>query len=399
MCNVTVTIGCGLRGGMTMPVASRPDSTVRTERAAVADGEGRIALVDIELTPPGTGEVLVEMRASGICHTDHQILGEGFHGVLGHEGAGVVASIGPGVTSVEVGDRVMTNWSVYCGTCPACCRGQESLCETDSPVIGGFGGPGHAAPRRTTMDGAPLVRAFHVGSLSTASVVRERGVIRIPDDVPFTAACIVGCGVATGYCSVSNAAGVEAGASVVVLGCGGVGLNAIQAARIAGARPIIAVDVNPVRLEMARQFGATQVLEAARDDEGLLDAAQEIRRRTGGRGADYAFECTAVPALGAAPLAMVRHGGTAVQVSGIEQDLTIDMRLFEWDKTYLNPLFGQCRPSVDLPRLIELYRRGELLLEELVPRTYPLDDVQQAFDDMLSGVNGKCVVSFEGEPS
>jgi Zn-dependent alcohol dehydrogenase len=121
----------------------------------------------------------------------------------------------------------------------------------------------------------------------------------------------------------------------------------------------------------------------------------QVRACTGGRGADYAFECTAVPALGAAPLAMVRHGGTAVQVSGIEEELTIDMRLFEWDKTYLNPLFGQCRPSVDLARLIELYRSGDLLLDELVPRTYRLDEVQEAFDDMLAGVNGKCVVTFD----
>jgi Zn-dependent alcohol dehydrogenase len=367
----------------------------RTTRAAVADGNGTIAVLDVVVSDPGPGEVLVDLRASGVCHTDHQILGEGFRGVLGHEGAGVVAAVGPDVTSVRVGDHVMTNWAVYCGLCPACLRGHEHLCETDSPVVGGFGGPGHADVRRTTLDDAPLIRAFNVGSLSTATVVRERGVVRIPDDVPFTAACIVGCGVATGFCSVSNAAGVEAGASVVVLGCGGVGLNAIQAARITGAAPIIAIDVNPGRLEMARGFGATDVIRASRDDLGLVHAAAQVRALTGGRGADYAFECTAVPALGAAPLAMVRHGGTAVQVSGIEEELTIDMRLFEWDKTYLNPLLGQCRPSVDLARLIELYRSGDLLLDELVPRTYRLDEVQEAFDDMLAGVNGKCVVTFD----
>jgi S-(hydroxymethyl)glutathione dehydrogenase/alcohol dehydrogenase len=396
MCNVTVTIGDGMRSCMTT-AADLPAASTRPGRAAVADGSGAIVIRDVVVSAPGPGEVLVDLRASGICHTDHQILGEGFHGILGHEGAGVVDAVGPGVTSVAAGDHVMTNWSVWCGSCAACQRGRESLCETHSPVIGGFGGPGHAVADRTTVDGEPLVRAFHVGSLSTAAVVQERGVVRIPDDMPFTSACIVGCGVATGFCSVSNAAGVEAGASVVVLGCGGVGLNAIQAARIAGASPIIAVDVNPTRLEMARRFGATQVLEAAPDDAGLLNAAEEVRRRTGGRGADYAFECTAVPALGAAPLAMVRHGGTAVQVSGIEQDLTIDMRLFEWDKTYLNPLFGQCRPPVDLVRLVALYGSGELLLDELVPRTYTLDQVDVAFDDMLAGVNGKCVVTFDPE--
>ena len=364
-------------------------------KAAVADGNGSVSIRDIEVGEPGPGEVLVDLRASGICHTDHQIVGEGFLGVIGHEGAGIVAAVGAGVTTVAPGDHVMTNWSLYCGSCPACLHGQENLCERDSPVIGGFGGLGHAGAAGTTLDGEPLIRAFHVGSLSTATLVRERGVIPIPDDVPFTSACIVGCGVATGFCSVSNAARVPAGAKVVVLGCGGVGLNAVQGARIARAAQIIAVDVNPARLDMARAFGATDAVQASRDDAGLLEAAQEVRRLTGGQGADFAFECTAVPALGAAPLAMVRHGGTAVQVSGIEQDLTIDMRLFEWDKTYVNPLFGQCRPSVDLPRLIELYCAGELLLDELVPRTYALDDVAEAMDDMLAGVNGKCVVEME----
>jgi S-(hydroxymethyl)glutathione dehydrogenase/alcohol dehydrogenase len=338
--------------------------------------------------------VLVEIRASGVCHTDQQLTDEGFSGVIGHEGAGVVVEVGSDVTTVAAGDHVVTNWAIYCGTCPACLRGNESLCEVDSPVIAGFGGHGHAAAAGTTLDGEPLLRAFHIGSLSTATLVRERAVVKIPSSVPFTSACIVGCGVVTGFCSVSNAAKVPAGASVVVIGCGGVGLNAVQAARIAKAGAVIAIDVNPARLELARQMGATDVIQADRDDAGLLGAAEDVKKLTDGRGADFAFECTAVPALGAAPLAMVRHGGMAVQVSGIEQDLTIDMRLFEWDKTYLNPLYGQCRPSVDLRRLIDLYCTGELLLDELVPRTYSLDQVGEAINDMLSGANGKCVVAM-----
>jgi S-(hydroxymethyl)glutathione dehydrogenase/alcohol dehydrogenase len=363
-------------------------------RAALADGKGGVAVRDIEVGAPGAGEVLVQLRASGICHTDHQLMGEGFHGIIGHEGAGVVEAVGAGVTTVQVGDHVLTNWAVYCGDCPQCDVGRENLCERQSPVITGFRGPGHAGLDRTTLDGEPLVRAFTVGSLSTATVMKERGLIKIPDDVPFTSACIVGCGVATGFCSVSNAAAVPAGATVVVIGCGGVGLNAVQAARIAKAAAVIAVDVNPLRLDMARQVGATAVVQAARDDRNLLAAAEEVKAMTGGRGADYAFECTAIPALGAAPLAMVHNGGTAVQVSGIEEDLTIDMRLFEWDKTYLNPLYGQCRPSIDLPRLIQLYADGELYLDQLVTKTYALDEVEVAIDAMLAGVNGKCVIDM-----
>jgi S-(hydroxymethyl)glutathione dehydrogenase/alcohol dehydrogenase len=192
-----------------------------------------------------------------------------------------------------------------------------------------------------------------------------------------------------------NAAKVTPGSSVVVLGTGGVGLNVIQGARIAGAAPIIAVDVNPGRLEMARQFGATHSIVADKADTGLLKAADEVKKLTNGRGADYAFECTAIPSLGAAPLAMVRNAGTAVQVSGIEQDINIDMRLFEWDKLYINPLYGKCRPQIDFPIIIDLYEKGQLLLDEMVTRSYPLSELSNAFDDMLSGRNAKGVIVFD----
>ena len=160
---------------------------------------------------------------------------------------------------------------------------------------------------------------------------------------------------------------------------------------------IIAVDVNPQRLEMARQFGATHILLADRSDTGLRKAARQVKEMTQGRGADYAFECTAVPELGAAPLAMVRNAGTAVQVSGIEQEIAFDMNLFEWDKVYINPLYGKCRPRIDFPKLVDLYDKGDLLLDEMVTRTYPLEQLGQAFDDLLAGKNAKGVITFENE--
>ena len=364
----------------------------------MADGKGEIRLDEIEVGGPGPGEVLVRVVASGVCHTDHQILHEGFEGILGHEAAGVVEAVGDGVGGLAPGDHVVSNWALFCGECVQCRDGRDNLCEVYNPVIAGFGSAGHAAPERTTTGmGArtPLVRAFHVGSLSTYTVMRAPGLIRIPDDVSLTSVCMVGCGVATGFCSVSNAAAMHKGATVVVLGCGGVGLGAVQAARIGGAARIVAVDLSPERLDVAERVGATDVLQSSRDDHGLLDASEQVKAMLGGRGADYAFECTAVPALGAAPLAMVHNGGTAVQVSGIEEDLTIDMRLFEWDKTYLNPLYGACHPAQDLPRLVELYRRGELFLDELVAATYALDDIERAIDDMLAGAPGKCVVVMD----
>tara|TARA_A100000171_G_C2119396_1_gene139848 strand:- start:1067 stop:1669 length:603 start_codon:yes stop_codon:yes gene_type:complete len=198
----------------------------------------------------------------------------------------------------------------------------------------------------------------------------------------------------TGYGSVVNAAQLKAGSSVVVLGCGGVGLNVINASEISGAGRIVAVDINPKKLELAKQFGATDVILADRTDSDLSQVAIKVKQLFGGRGADYAFECTAIPALGAAPLAMIRNAGTAVQVSGIEEKITVDMRLFEWDKLYINPLYGKCRPGIDFPKLMQLYRKGDLKLDEMITREYQLENLQQALDDMLQGKNAKGVIVF-----
>jgi S-(hydroxymethyl)glutathione dehydrogenase/alcohol dehydrogenase len=350
---------------------------------AVTDAQGRFVVEETEVGAPGPGEVLVEMRASGICHTDWDIVTrQRKHWAMGHEGAGVVREVGAGVVHVAPGDRVVLNWAIPCGQCFQCVRGNESICE-NKPTV---------PTDRTLFRGEPIGRAFGLGTLSELAVVRREAVVRIDVEIPFASACILGCGVMTGVGSVLNAARVEPGASVVVLGTGGVGLNCIQGARIANAGMIIAVDVNPQRLELARQFGATNVVLADREDAGLRRAAEQVRQLTGGRGADYCFESTAIPELGAAPLAMVRNAGMAVQVSGIEQPIAFDMELFEWNKTYLNPLYGMCRPQRDFPRLLEFYRGGLLRLDEMVTRTYRLEEVGRAFEDMLAGRNAKGVV-------
>jgi S-(hydroxymethyl)glutathione dehydrogenase/alcohol dehydrogenase len=179
-----------------------------------------------------------------------------------------------------------------------------------------------------------------------------------------------------------------------VLGCGGVGLNVIQGARICGATTIIAVDPKESRRAMATEFGATETLDPGADDPGLRKTAEVVKAKTDGLGADYAFECTAVASLGAAPLAMIRHGGMAIAVSGIEEEITIDMRLFEFDKTYVNPLYGQCKPERDFDRVFALHASGQMKLDELVTRTYKIDDVALAFDDLLAGRNAKGVLVF-----
>ena len=361
-------------------------------RAVVTDGRGGFAVRDTEVADPGPGEVLVEIKASGVCHTDHDLVGVPVPLVLGHEGAGVVQAVGDGVTGLDVGQSVLLSWSLPCGACFQCVEGNHHLCERHSPLNAGLGG--HAHLGGITLDGKPVFGAFALGTMATHTLVKREAVVPLPDGVPFTSACIVGCGVMTGYGSAVNAAKVQPGSSAVVLGTGGVGLNVIQGCRVSGAGMIIAVDPKPERLEMATRFGATHCITPEPDDTTLADVAERVKELTGGRGADCAFECTAIPALGAAPLRMVRHGGTAVAVSGIEQEITVDMQLFEWDKTYINPLYGQCRPARDFPRIFTLYQRGELLLDELVTRTYPLDDIGAAFDDLLAGRNAKGVLDL-----
>jgi len=364
-------------------------------QAAVADGNGQFSIASIAVGEPVGDEVLVRIKAAGVCHTDWDSQSWGKPLVMGHEGAGIVERVGPLVRDLRVGDPVMLNWAIPCYTCFQCQEGNQHICERNSAVTAGNKvSGGHATLTSTTYQNQPIERAFSLGTMAEYTLVREAACVRITVEMPFSSAAIVGCGVMTGYGSVVNAAKVQTGRSVVVLGTGGVGLNVIQGARIAGAYPIIAVDINPTRLEMARQYGATHGIQADRADEGLLQAARQVKALTGGRGADYAFECTAIPELGAAPLAMVRNAGTAVQVSGIEQEIRIDMNLFEWDKLYINPLYGKCRPQIDFPILQQLYAKGELILDQMVTRTYPLTALGQAFADMHAGKNAKGVIVF-----
>ncbi|NRB51815.1 MAG: Zn-dependent alcohol dehydrogenase [Saprospiraceae bacterium] len=370
----------------------------RRSKSAIATGDGQFVIEEVSLAAPQPDEVVVKMRAAGLCHTDYDSLSWGKPIVMGHEGAGEIVEMGSAVNGFEVGDKVILNWATPCMTCFQCQEGNQHICETNSPVVAGGNGhtPGHAHLEGTKWKGQVIERSFNLGTLSEYALVKDSALVKVEEEeLNFSAAAIVSCGVMTGYGSVVNAAKLKAGSSVAVLGCGGVGLNVIQAAAISGAAKIIAVDINADKLELAKQFGATDILLADRADEGLTQAAEQVRQMCNGRGADYAFECTAVPALGAAPLAMVRNAGTAVQVSGIEEEITIDMRLFEWDKIYINPLYGQARPQIDFPKLMALYKKGELKLDEMITREYRLEDLSQALDDMLKGRNAKGVVVFD----
>jgi S-(hydroxymethyl)glutathione dehydrogenase/alcohol dehydrogenase len=351
-------------------------------QAIVTDGRNNFALEAVTLGDPERNEVLVEIHASGVCHTDFDSMSWGRRMIMGHEGAGVVVAIGPEVTHVRTDDRVLLNWAIPCGQCFQCRRGAENICEKQPTVP-------------DARYGGDLNSMFHLGTMSTHALVPSQAVVPIQVSIPFPQASILGCCVMTGFGSVTNTARVQEGNTVVVLGCGGVGLSVIMGAVHARAEKIIAVDLNSNRLELARRIGATDTIQSLREDTGLLQAAARVRDLTG-RGADFAFECTAVPALGAAPLAMIRNGGTAVAVSGIEEFVSIDMQLFEWDKLYINPLYGQCRPFVDFPNLLSLYAAGSLKLDEMITRTYPLSGLAEAFEHMRLGLNAKGVLLPRG---
>jgi len=365
-------------------------------KAIIANGKGDFSFETIELAEPQDDEVLVEIKAAGICHTDYDSVKYWNQQlIVGHEGAGVVKAVGEQVENVEPGDAVILNWAIPCGKCFQCKLGNQNICEVQSPVTAmGAMNEGHVPLQRTLFNGGGIQRSFNLGTMSTHTIVRQAAVVKMQVDISFSAASIIGCGVMTGYGSVVNVAKVEPGSSLVVLGAGGVGLNVIQGARIAGASKIIAVDINNQKLEMSKSYGATHCILAAPDDKNLRRVADSVKKLTG-NGADYAFECTGVPALGAAPLAMIRNGGMAVQVSGIEREIQFDMNLFEWDKLYINPLYGKCRPQVDFPILMDLYQKGKLLLDQMITQTYKPTELALAFEDMLAGKNAKGVILFD----
>ena len=366
-------------------------------KALVSDGQGKLAIQIIKVGQPATGEVRVKIKASGICHTDwDSIQSWNKEFIVGHEGAGIVDAIGEGVTKVAVGDSVILNWAIPCGKCFQCLEGNPHICEVNSPVCGD-GLCGHAHSQASELSGEAIERSFHLGTMAEYTVVKEAAVVKIDNGMPFTSASIVGCGVMTGWGSVVNAANVKAGSTVCIIGCGGVGLNATQGAKLSGAARIIAIDLSEERLEQAKKFGATHGVIANIDDKDFEQVLADVKALNDGRAADYAFECTAVPALGSAPLKLIRNAGTAVQVSGIEQRVDFDCELFEWDKIYINPLYGQCNPDRDFPRILSLYDAGKLKLDELITKTYRLQDFEQGFDDLLKGRIAKGAIVFDDE--
>lgn len=359
-------------------------------KAVVVHELNRITVEQVELDPPKAGEVQVKMAAAGVCHSDLSVVnGTIPHPlpiVLGHEGAGVIEAVGEGVTHTKPGDHVVMSFVPNCGRCFHCVRHEAFLCRATPR-----GGAMLDGSSRLHIGDKRLAAFCSLGNMAERVVCPAISVVPVAKEIPLKVAALIGCGVTTGVGAAINTAQVKPGSTVAVFGCGGVGLAALQGARIAGAARIFAVDLAPEKLELAKRFGATDVVTAD-------DAAKKLLAATGGIGVDYAFEAIGIPAVVEAAVMATRRGGTtvAVGVGKLSDSIKLNALAFPLSgKTLCGCMFGSANPQHDFPKLLDLYRAGKLDLEGMVTKTYTIDEAPQAFADLEKGVNARGVISFE----
>jgi S-(hydroxymethyl)glutathione dehydrogenase/alcohol dehydrogenase len=363
-------------------------------QAAILWEQGQPLSVEAaELDAPGPGEVLVEVRAAGVCHSDlHPARGDWpmrTPVVLGHEGAGVVREVGRSVQRVAVDDHVVLSWAPACGKCPSCLDGRAVLCDRLEKVTFRNKLPSGAVHLHArNRDVAPFLGT---ACFADFAVVPEDAVIKIPKEMPFDALATLGCAVITGVGAVVNAAAVKRGQHVCVIGVGGIGLNVVQGAAIAGCDEIIAVDRRPAPLNIARTFGATDTVDAT------ADVPRVVRDKTDGRGADFVFDTVGSPATLATAIASAKKGGTVVLTGLSRADAQGMIDLFPFvmqEKRLIGSVYGSGEPRRDIPRLVSLYQAGQLKLEELVARTYPLAGINDALTALESSDGARGVITW-----
>ncbi|HUG78282.1 MAG TPA: Zn-dependent alcohol dehydrogenase [Burkholderiales bacterium] len=352
-----------------------------------------VVVEEIEVDPPKRGEVTVKVGACGVCHSDlsaiNGTIALPLPLVLGHEAAGVVGAVGEGVAGIAPGDHVVFSFIYMCGRCRFCAAGRPVLCLEQGRALTT---PLEGTPRVRDAAGKPLNVFSGLGAMAQYATVSVENVIRIDPKIPLECAALVGCAVTTGVGAVFNTARVAPGSTVAVFGCGGVGLSAIQGARIAGAGRIIAIDTLEPKLAMAKQFGATDTVKATAGE----DVSKNLKKMTDG-GPDYAFECVGSGELAASAYRAIRRGGLAVVVGVArpsESTAVRSMTLVFEEKTLTGSYFGSCVPRVDFPRMLSLYLGGKLKLDELITRRYSIAEAPQAFADLESGRNARGVIMF-----
>ncbi|MFA3839256.1 Zn-dependent alcohol dehydrogenase [Streptomyces aureus] len=348
-------------------------------RGVVFDGVRADVVDDLEIRDPGPGEVLVDVAAAGLCHSDLSVIDGTIPFpapvVLGHEGAGVVEAVGPGVTHVSPGDHVALSTLANCGACADCDRGRPTMCRK------AIGRPTQPFSR----GGTPLYQFAANSSFAERTVVKAVQAVPIPAEIPLTSAALMGCGVLTGVGAVLNRARVGQGDTVVVIGTGGIGLNVLQGARIAGASRIVAVDANPDKEAVARQFGATDFLTSAGGVREVLP-----------HGADHVFECVGRVELVRQAVDLLDRHGQAVLLGmpGADAEASFVVASLFLDKSILGCRYGSSRPQRDIRLYADLYRQGRLLLDELVTETYPVEDFAKAAEDARQGRVARGVLVF-----
>lgn len=360
-----------------------------TRAAILSSCPGDLAIESIDVDKPGPHEVLIQTVAAGLCHSDLHFM-EGKYtidvpAVLGHESAGVVTAVGPEVSYVRPGDHVITCVSSFCGECEDCLRGHPALCR--NPVTHGRA---VGDPPRLRLNGQRLTQFAGLGSYASDLLVHERALVKIDDEMPLDRAALLGCGVTTGLGAVFNTAGVQPGTTVAVFGCGGIGLNVVQGARLAGAARIIAVDRVDAKLDLARQLGATDTVNAAD-----VDPVAEISGLTGG-GAHYSFEAIGLKVTAEQAFNVLRPGGAATVIGMIPvgQLLEIPGAALLAEKKLQGSIMGSNRFRIDMPFYIELYRQGRLKLDELVSAHIGLDEINDGYAEMKKGEVARSVIMF-----
>lgn len=347
-----------------------------------------VSIEDFTIDDPGPNEVLVQILASGVCHTDLGVKSgtygtDGFPFLLGHEGAGIIQAIGPGVTSHTVGDHVMLAWRAPCGECRFCRAGRPNFCAASL----------NAEKRMRTTAGELLNPVLGIGTFCTHTLVHEKQAIRYDPALPAAQMSLIGCGVMTGVGAALYAADVQPGTSVAVFGCGGVGDSVIQGARLAGATTIIAVDTDPRKLEWAKEFGATHTVNAS---EG--DPVARIKELTGGNGVNYSFEAVGIAQTWEQALWCRDLAGTCIMIGvpGPGPKLTLDLqRFFDIGGRVGVSWYGDCLPTRDFPLLANWYQQGQLNLDKVVSRTISLDETEEAFEAMKRGETLRSVIVFD----
>jgi S-(hydroxymethyl)glutathione dehydrogenase/alcohol dehydrogenase len=365
-------------------------------RAAVAWQAGKpLTIEEVELQGPKAGEVLVEIKATGICHTDYYTLSgadpEGlFPAILGHEGAGVVVDVGAGVKSLRKGDHVIPLYTPECRECKFCLSQKTNLCQAIRSTQGRGLMPD--ATSRFSLNGQPLLHYMGTSTFSNYIVVPEIALAKIREDAPFDKVCYIGCGVTTGLGAVLFTAKVEAGANVVVFGLGGIGLNVIQGAKMVGAGKIIGVDINPARQELARQFGMTHFINP-NEVENVVDAIIQL---TDG-GADYSFECIGNTKVMRQALECCHKGwGQSIIIGVAEAGAEISTRPFQLvtGRTWKGSAFGGARGRTDVPKIVDWYMEGKINIDSLITHTLKLEDINEGFRLMKAGESIRSVVVF-----